>query len=141
MPTSMSPSSPQNIWTHLRYLKRSNIYKAIRPYTLACKVDEGFPTNNLLFEEGPLEHLTDIRGLEPGELTLERNGFTMIQHNFEQSTADEESIKEPNGYLDAVQQLVRDAFSTEGVQVEQIKVINWVVSISLCSSKSGKHLN
>ncbi|UPX20274.1 uncharacterized protein EKO05_0010512 [Ascochyta rabiei] len=116
----------QNIWTRLRYLKRSKIYKAIRPYTLACKVDEGFPTNNLLFEEGPLEHLTDIRGLDPGQVTLEKNGFTTIQHKFEQSTANEEAIKEPGGYLDAIQQLARDVLTAEGVQVEQVKVINWV---------------
>ncbi|XPS69787.1 hypothetical protein M3J09_002039 [Ascochyta lentis] len=136
--TSSLSLPPQNIWTRLRYLKRSNIYKAIRPYTLACKVDEGFPTNNLLFEEGPLEHLTDIRGLKSGEVTLEKNGFTMIQHRFEQSTADEEAIKEPGGYLDAIKQLARDVLSAEGVQVEQVKVINWVVSISPSTSNSAR---
>ncbi|KAI9162763.1 Hydroxylase/desaturase CTB9 [Paramyrothecium foliicola] len=126
MSSALACLPPQDISVKLRYLKRCEVYKAIRPYTLACKVDDDFPTNNLIFEEGPLEHLTDVRGLLPGDLTLSKNGFKMVQNAFKSPATGEEVIQKPGGYLDEVRELVRKTLAEEGIAVERVQVINWV---------------
>ncbi|KAM3421580.1 hypothetical protein BST61_g1967 [Cercospora zeina] len=130
MATAVAYPSHGDIKARLRYLKRAEVYKALRPYTMACKVEEGFPTNNLVFEYGPEELITDIRGLKPGELSLEKNGMVVVPHQFTQPTTDEEAIKKPGGYLDEVREFVSDVMTKEGIPVEEVRIINWVFRTS-----------
>ncbi|KAF4986775.1 hypothetical protein FGRMN_10682 [Fusarium graminum] len=126
MAATLSRSPVRDISVRLNYLKRCEIYKAIRPYTLACKVDDEFPTNNLVFEQGPLEAVQDIRGLEPGQLTIEKNGFTMVRSDFRNPSPAPGSMDGDGGYLDEVRQLVRDALVKEGLKVDRVEIINYV---------------
>ncbi|KAH8766268.1 hypothetical protein BGZ57DRAFT_989670 [Hyaloscypha finlandica] len=98
----------------------------LRPYTLACKVDDGFPTNNLVFEYGPKQLITDIRGLAHMSLSLEKNGFCNVRNDFKSMANDEESITRPGGYLDELKALTRDTFKSQGLVAEDVRVINWV---------------
>jgi hypothetical protein len=122
---------PEDAFVSLRYLKRAEIYKHLRPYTLACKVDDGFPTNNLVFEYGPKQLITDIRGLAHMSLSLEKNGFCNVRNDFKSMANDEESITRPGGYLDELKALTRDTFKSQGLVAEDVRVINWVVSLPL----------
>ncbi|POS72718.1 hypothetical protein DHEL01_v208882 [Diaporthe helianthi] len=126
MSAAVGRDQPEDLTVSLRYLKRCEIYKVLRPYTLACKVDDEFPTNNLVFQYGPPQKIFDIRGLAPGHLSVERNGISMVKHEFRAGAEDEESINKPGGYLDELRQLVKDQLGNQGIVVEDAKVINWV---------------
>jgi hypothetical protein len=120
--------TPQNVsddaYARLRYLKALDIYKILRPYNTCFKLDKDFPTKNLVFEEGPIEKITDIRGHE-SEYTLEHNGFCMVKYEFAQSVLSTDTINKCGGYLDEVKELV---FKTLGDNVERVEIIHWAVS-------------
>jgi len=124
---SVSTLTPQDAFVPLNYLKRCEIYKVLRPYTLGFELDPTFPTNNLVFEAGPPEKITDIRAIL-GELSLEKNGFFMAEHEFKQPATDTETINKPGGHLDELKKFVRDTLTSQNIEVERVHIINWVVS-------------
>lgn len=131
-PASMSvlqAVQPQDAVVTLKYLKNCNIYKHIPPYILGCKVDEGFPLTNTVFEDGPLETIHDIRGLDPEAINLDDFGFYKLNHTFQAQEFDTESVNKPGGYLDELKQVAKAALERQGIPVDGMGVINWVVSV------------
>ncbi|KAJ4388548.1 hypothetical protein N0V93_006006 [Gnomoniopsis smithogilvyi] len=122
----MTQVQPEDVECSLRYLKPLDIYKHIRPYGIGYKADEKFPTNNLVFQDGPKETIRDVRAFPPGHFWLDRQGFSVLKHDFKADQAEESSIEKPGGYLDELRETIHEELARQGLKAEEIKILNWV---------------
>jgi hypothetical protein len=86
----MSPITPIDIQTKLKYLQWQSSYTGTRPYRIAQfgrkrKHDDENKPHNLIFQEGDVaETIRDIRGTTHGEgnheFSLETNGFVYREY-------------------------------------------------------------
>jgi hypothetical protein len=69
--------SHQNVEATLYYLKRSELYKTTKPYSLAFAAKK-IPRSNLKTDKREDVSIRDIRGLE-NTFNFQRNGFAVIE--------------------------------------------------------------
>ena len=83
-------------------------------------VPEGFPASNISFEDGPLETITDLRGIEQ-RFNMDNNGFEIRNHEFHLSAFDTKSINDE--YLPQVEEFIKKEIK----DAEKVVIFNWQV--------------
>jgi hypothetical protein len=104
----------------LEYLKWQDIYLTEKPYLALMDVPEGVRRSNMLFEDGPVEEINDIRGRED-QFDLDTHGFMIRKCPLQTKVFDRESIE--SLYLKEVESLIYQ----EIADVEKVVCFNWQV--------------
>lgn len=95
-----------NETARLRYIKDRELYSREKPYVLYCPV-AGVPSRNIIFDEGPEQVITDVRGREE-EFTLELHGFVFKKAEAPENIDWKNPVDIEERYVPAVQNIVKE---------------------------------
>jgi hypothetical protein len=110
-----------------QYVDWQDVYKTEKPYQVFSAIPEtDLPeqrSTNLVFKDGPLEHIYDARG-KKNDFDLDTHGFAFREHRL--SSVDFAVGQEiEDRYLSEVESLLREDLD----EVDQVYCFDWRVSM------------